>query len=408
MAWQEDSLPGELNGTRIYVTRRGYRFGRETELHVFTGRDEPFSEDTGAKPEYYEVDFVVAGNDYMIARDEVVDILSKPGPYTYVDPTFGDVQVSLDSEVRVEERFDGVAAFSCTFHRAGSLSFVILVEPSAEVERVAAVAAEKIEKSYKPKIGLAAAILRALGLANSFLRVAKGKIASKLGVLDKISNEISQLEDNIQDLIDTPQRVANAFKRIGASIKSLVQVWKQSKAPKIPGGRERDFDDLAIDAITEMLDDLGGLDMREDEVDTTTPDGVTEQENTKQTADMFKQTMLVVGIETLAGLEPATSDKAAAVKDQVADLAAEILSDPDIDTDVYDALADLVAAFIDYQVTTGQDLPNERTFYAQQPTPACVVAQEVYTDGARDSEVILRNNPRHPLFMQGEVRVFRE
>ena len=48
-----------------------------------------------------------------------------------------------------------------------------------------------------------------------------------------------------------------------------------------------------------------------------------------------------------------------------------------------------------------------KTVCVAVPKPALVLAYEQHENALRDSELILRNKVKHPLFVTGEVKVIR-
>lgn len=411
MAWPEDELNGALDGVSIHVKSRTKLGGRRTFLHSYPGREESWSEDTGKFPDRFRVQFVVLGPNYYIDRDRIEEILQTEGPYTYTDPWQGDVQVACEDEYELVEIGDGSAEFTVTFHIAGTLAFPIVVEPAAEVARAAAAALPQVEDEFADRFTLGdlfAAVLRGLGAANTALRVAKGKIASKLGMIDKLTSELTQLQNNVNDLANTPQAFANSFRHLAARVVDMAKDWKDLHQPKIPDGRGNEGSHRpAVDVLREVAVDFRDFDSGEndDSIDLTTPQGVQEQENLKAVTALVKQTTFCAVADALSQMVPDTADLAAEIKEQMAAFADEILSDPEISPEVYDSIADVQAAFVDYQVTVGQDLPSVKTVTIQRPTPVCVLAQQVLGDGSRDLELILRNDIRHPLFAEGEIEV---
>jgi prophage DNA circulation protein len=407
VTWITDTLQAQLNGTTIHVTERVYRFGREVALHRFVGKDAPYSEDTGKLPEWYAVQFVVLGPDYILDRDTVIATLSGPGPYTYTDPTFGDVQVALDSEVQMTERFDGVAEFQVTFHRALDIVGVFITEPSAAAKAAAALVIDKAGKGLVKKWSLGSlvkAILRALGMVATALNVAKGKIASKLGLLDQLANTITQIKDNLSDLMNAPQALVNALKKIVAGIVDLVKIWKDKTPPGIPDGLAfASGDDRGIDALADLGATVRAI--PREAVDESTPDGEQEAENLLALHEAVSQIAFGNTIAALVDLVPSTADKSASVVEDIVAWADELLASETVDHDTHNAIADAKALAVDYLITNGHALPSTQIFDAPSPMPACVIAQIVHGIGTADDDITRRNGLRHPLFAQGRLGV---
>lgn len=67
----------------------------------------------------------VVGDDCFDQRDRLIDALNKPGPGTLVHPTYGELKVCVDGEVRVStSKSEGrIVRFDLKFVEAGELSY---------------------------------------------------------------------------------------------------------------------------------------------------------------------------------------------------------------------------------------------------------------------------------------------
>lgn len=85
---------------------------------------------------------------------------------------------------------------------------------------------------------------------------------------------------------------------------------------------------------------------------------------------------------------------------------AEVLYSGDNDeTDVFQWLNDAMA-FISKDIQTrGSGLPDLVSRSYKTNLPACQIANLLYGDGSRDEEIIIRNNPKRPMFMETSIEV---
>ena len=81
-----------------------------------------------------------------------------------------------------------------------------------------------------------------------------------------------------------------------------------------------------------------------------------------------------------------------------------------VDMDIFNYLSDLQAQTCSVILSEGFGLPTLITYNANTSLPAVVVAQNLYQNGARSDEIILRNNQNiiHPLFMPLQLEVLSE
>ncbi|MBS0984566.1 hypothetical protein M2305_003277 [Gluconobacter cerinus] len=84
-------------------------------------------------------------------------------------------------------------------------------------------------------------------------------------------------------------------------------------------------------------------------------------------------------------------------------------SEYDFQTDmsVFEYLSELQAQTVNIILSDGYGLPTLTSYTSKSSMPACSIAQQLYQDGSRTDEIIIRNNSdvTHPLFMPLTVEV---
>lgn len=95
------------------------------ETHEYPNRDKPYTEDLGKVTFRPSITAYVVGDDCFDQRDRLIDALNKPGPGTLVHPTYGELKVCVDGEVRVStSKSEGrIVRFDLKFVEAGELSY---------------------------------------------------------------------------------------------------------------------------------------------------------------------------------------------------------------------------------------------------------------------------------------------
>lgn len=101
-----------------------------------------------------------------------------------------------------------------------------------------------------------------------------------------------------------------------------------------------------------------------------------------------------------------SSSQAMSIIQQIRPLFEAELSDTLKSGDTFGWLSRLLNKSIADISTRGSQLPQVNSFYCDL-LPIPVVAQYLYQNGDRDSEIVLRNNSKikHPLFYQGQLEV---
>ena len=97
--------------------------GRRVETHEYPNRDKPYTEDLGKVTFRPSITAYVVGDDCFDQRDRLIEALNKPGPGTLVHPTYGELKVCVDGEVRVStSKSEGrIVRFDLKFVEAGEL-----------------------------------------------------------------------------------------------------------------------------------------------------------------------------------------------------------------------------------------------------------------------------------------------
>jgi len=126
-----------------------------------------------------------------------------------------------------------------------------------------------------------------------------------------------------------------------------------------------------------------------------------------QTASLIRRTALCALAGAVSTYTPSSSNDAQARLAEITPLYdAEIEAAADLhDVESYSALRDLRQTIWDDLTNRAAFLPELVTLNVPAMMPACVLSQLVFQDGSRENEIILRNNPVHPLFCNSTISV---
>lgn len=125
MAWKDRLQPASFRGVPFKVDNEDAGAGRRVETHEYPNRDKPYTEDLGKVTFRPNITAYVVGDDCYDQRDKLIEALNKPGPGTLVHPTYGEVSVCVDGEVRVSTTSSEgrMVRFDLRFVEAGELSY---------------------------------------------------------------------------------------------------------------------------------------------------------------------------------------------------------------------------------------------------------------------------------------------
>uniref|UniRef100_UPI00165DC9AB DNA circularization protein n=1 Tax=Escherichia coli TaxID=562 RepID=UPI00165DC9AB len=114
-----------FRGVPFKVEEESAGTGRRVETHEYPNRDKPYTEDLGKVTFRPSITAYVVGDDCFDQRDRLIEALNKPGPGTLVHPTYGELKVCVDGEVRVStSKSEGrIVRFDLKFVEAGELSY---------------------------------------------------------------------------------------------------------------------------------------------------------------------------------------------------------------------------------------------------------------------------------------------
>jgi prophage DNA circulation protein len=391
--------------------------GRRTVVREFPNRDTPHSEDLGKRARRFTIDGYLLGADYDVDRDRLVAAFEQEGQGRLVHPYWGDRVVVLDGPVRFSETVgEGAkASFSATFVDAGDPMTPARARSSgADLDNEADVAAAALEAdtaatfNVAGQVGDVADAAVELGtLAVSTLRSANGKAKSALGVADTASDTLDQLEAEMATLVATPDTLAARVRSAIAEVVAVASDVDDATLAAIADGTDLEVpysggplsDRFRADIVLTVFRAFASYGDDLDAIDTTTPEGVQQQVN----ADAFVLLVQAAGaIETAraaAELVFDSFDQAVEFRDELSEAIEELL--PSVDDETFARLSGLRAKLQQKLTSTAETLPRVVTFTPSATMPALVVAQRLYGDPERDVDIIARNNPSRPAFLEG-------
>lgn len=419
MSWRDDLVDGEFAGVRVYFEGTEQTGGRRVANTEIPGGDEIHSKDLGKHPRRWNAEFFVIGDDYMIDRDEIIRQLEDElGPYTIIDPWYGEFSVELDTDRglprwRDSTREGGMCRFTVPLVLAKQLAFPVVHEPSEKLKAKAVAAKLSVKENFPKKFSLGKLkrlVVGGLSTVSTAMRVANGKVNSALGFASDLSNEIDTITAEAEKLSQAPQLLVNAHQLLWDSmLGSILQMLEPFELPGLNDGTGRgrgDLDALEI-LLTVNRDQQEDLDLGTDDLPgdlVAGADGKIALESLLAVEGFTKAMVMASSMEVLANLTPDTEDASASITTELAEMFDD-LEAYDLGDETVEAMKDLKAAMVDYLVTEAKQSPEISTIYIPKATPALVVAHRVLGSALRDEEILRRNSIHEPLFVRGEIKV---
>jgi len=387
MAWREQLQKGSFRGVPFFTTAAGGVFGRRNVVHEYPLRDLPYAEDLGRKARQFDIDAFVLGQDYMTARDRLIEALEKAGAGELVHPYRGRLRVVVvDASVSETTDEGGVARFRITFVESGEK-----LEPGAAANTVDAVESAADKAATASKNGFA----RVFAAAGFLDFVGDGAIIQINGALTAIRSAsnltllsgtalpgflagLAGLSSNLTALIRSPELLASSlYAQVGGLF---------------------DVSSTYTGALT-SLRSLFGFGGSEQAVLMTTPNRRQQAVNQAAVIALVRQTAAIESTRALANITPASYEEAIVLRDEVANQL-ETLAET-ADDEVYVALTDLRIAVIKDVAIRAADLSRLVRHPMQNTLPALVVSYRIYGSTGQAGDIVARNHVRHPGFVPG-------
>lgn len=403
MAWRDELLTASLDGVPFFYEDVTTEIGRRGEIHEFVNRDDPFAEDLGRAARSWTITAYVLGDDYMLGRDLLMEIIEAGGEHVFRHPYQGDKIVKIIGKVPVKEstKEGGYASFGLTMHESGQ-EFPLLILPTPPRVKFLADAA-LLNLSVRTKFNILAAIAAvirsvtdAINSATSVLRKINGKIGAALGLVDNLTGAINGFLDELGDLLNTPQALMNTLTNLVDALLDAIDTFTPDSP--VPGIHEEVVDTVALTRAA--IDELFSFETVASAIPTPTPQNFIEQTAHSEIGRAMRGAALASGSKVLAGLGLTSSTQALEIADDLAAKFEAFLRD-DIDEKTQESFAHLKAETIIHFVETARSLPDIADYVPPSTVHALVLAYDLYGDPDRAEELIARNKIRHPTFVLG-------
>lgn len=361
MAWRDQLQPSSFRGVEFLEETDEETGGRRVALHEFPFRDTAFPEDMGAVDGVFNITGFVIGADYIQQKDALLEALNKQGPGTLARRHSGHIKVQMgDVRVIQTNRKGGMATFTMTFYSAGK---EVLPTVSSNTQKIVATksdaAVEVIQKQFVKSFKTQSLPAWVSEQAQSLVSDLESKL-SPLGILNASINEY----------INLPSNLAGKVISLIASLSSVTQ----------------------FSTLFSFGDDLLT-------VPTTTPSRRQQASNQEAIISLVRSTALIESARQASSDSYDSAQQAIVTRNELADALDEQMQTADDES--YIALQDVRVAHINDMTTRAANLKQISSYTPQATLPAVALAHRLYGDALKDSEIIVRNNVKHPGFVSG-------
>ena len=408
MAWRDEYQQGSFRGAAFRTETEERSGGRRVVSHEFPGRDDPVTEDLGARAKTFSIDCHVIGADFLTQRDALLNALEAAGPGLLVHPQYGRMMaVVFEYSCTHSTEEGGIARFRITFGEAGqAVSAPFAKSAGNEAEKSADNVTEKAPKDFEKGFSIedaasfvedaATEIVKGMGQVSQLAAGLRGGVGPALRAFEA---GLNFLPANVQSLLRAPLSLALSVTGLVLAVSALGG-----------GGRRTRLQSL------EMLVDWQPPQM---EAPIRTPQRELEMANRTALIHLFRVVAAAELVRTAAVIDYPSYDEAVAVRDSVSDrldalaLAAADRGD-DAAAEDFDQLRRALALDI---AARGVSLARIYHLRLAASEPALVLAHRIYggdadrrtreplTLEARAAAIVARNRIAHPGFVPAGIDI---
>jgi prophage DNA circulation protein len=387
MSWRDelDNRPASFRGVPFFVRSHDVRGGRRVNSLEFPLRDKPATEDMGRKARRWQVEAFVLGEDYMDARNALLDALDAYGDGVLVHPYYGSRTVAVQAwRVRESTRRGGMARIEIEFIEGGPVE---LPDEAEDTGWAVAKAADAVRETA------ASSFAKTVDTTGPE-RVRESLLDKIDGSLDELSDAIKEACGSINDLTDPLTQIIAMKTKVEALLQypitlavQLAGLFDGLFAFDLPNYRLL----LSLFTSSSAWPRSSGYSSSPKSVLSTV--GARMDTNATATNGLLRASLVAEAATTAADTDFTTYDDAVAVRTALLDALDDTAATAD-DT-VYRALADLRTAVV-RDLAVARALPRLTTYTPGETLPALVVSYAVYGDADRADEIVARNHVRHP------------
>lgn len=376
MSWQDERKPASFRGLEFEarsLTRGG---GNALVVDKIPESDDHTVGELGNEPDTYRLTGFVHGDDHLDQFGSLETAFRKRGAGELVHPWRGQLLVFVKTWTVTHDISGGVSEFEIEFVPAGleTRPFVLVITETDVYEK-----GETAKEKALARLAL-------------FDSDAPTWLETTAGVIDIV--------DGLPSYYDSTITAARAAELASFARFALVEIEAPAELTDLVTAVETACESSTLQGLVRYLTEPTVTDL---------PTGATAPgEAVRQSVDAYIRTVRVTSLVAACNLAVDESyNSADAAEEQQAVLCGIIDDELDLEPEdeTFTALADLRAALVAALSEVSQRLPRLREIVVNEPTPALVLAFDLYEDVERESEVLELNGNAHPGFLSGTLQV---
>lgn len=383
-----------FRGVAFYVDSNSLDAGRRTATHEFLDSNDAATDDLGGAARVFRVEGYVLGDEYMSARDLLIDATSNvAGPGELVHPYYGRKRVQCGRvNIRESKSSGGIATFSLEFTLAQVATGPrTITDPKAEVRDASSKAfsangddlAAGFDVSGRPSFSLESLSADFASLVVS-IESAVSPIVGFTQELARLSVDLDIMVLQASALVRTPAELIDGLKF------AIQRLAKSIAAAPL------DFAKALIESYgtPTQLPAIGDTSAR-----------VQERINQAALAGAMRTVLVTQAARILPDVAFASIEEAREMRGIVV-AAIDVLAGTAGDA-LYPALLNLRSALI-RAVPGDAELASLQTVTRKTTIPSLLLSYQLYGSVEKEADIIARNKIRNPGFIAGELQVLSD
>jgi len=400
MTWRDRLQQGTFRGVRFFTEQASGQAGRRVAVHEYPQQDVYFAEDLGKKAESERLTLFVAGQDYDLARNQLMQALNKPGAGKLVHPYLGTLMIQVtDYDWTISTQRGGYCQFTVQYVRAGALSFPVSISSASVLAKAIDQASQTVQADFAKTFSVDKNASFVEDAARDLLQQGATLLSHLNGQMMGLLTPLSQVESKVADKIDdfvgklddyltNPEALAKGVNEV---VSTVFDDMDDMKA--VLSGYQETLDTFATD-LTKQVNTVTMAFNRQQEA--LNKAALNTLFTANATLSMAQAMVTQTGLFTTLNEARKTRDLVLA---QIDDLI-------EVGTDqAYEAWADVQTAIMKRIDELEPNLATEATTQLEQSVPALVMAYNLYGDARRELEFIRRNGLPSPCTVPAGVEL---
>lgn len=388
MGWKEKYQQASFRGVQFFVARTENTGGRRLVAHQFPEKDEGSVEDLGRQLRRFTLTAYIIGEDYFVARDNLIKALELGGSGTLVHPYFGSLEVYVMKYTQTEDRNNmRQARFGLIFREAGTKTF-----PTSIIDTKS----NLLNKTFNVFEQAQKAFLKVYSVLN--------KPAAMLQNVDSTINNTIGLTESVRRIVGADagyRRKILAISQRGQQLVYQAQNLYNDFEYMLSYGTDPTSNDFAADSDNskDQFNELTQLFSVQPPVDLGLEDP------SVAVANMTQEVATSAASSVISVMPFESVNQALELQSIILDQIDKINGRKDVDDNVYEAFRELKAAIVLHIEEEQTNLSRLISYTPTESIPSLTLSQLLYGSYDQADNIVSRNKIGHPGFIPGNQSV---